>query len=346
MVPIRRHAGHRRAYIARWGLVLALACANLPALGQGQSQADTQRDAADSSHKPEIAPPLTVEPTYSSLIDERACQQSQDGHQADLCIAWRSAVATEKQAFWSEVACLVAIAGIFFVVRTLYYTRIAAEAARVSADAAERAVAESSRALAHAREMADQDLRPWLTVAAELDGPVRYEMDVVDGREISLFVRVKCMNVGKVAAQEVVYRVRSVDRGLKTDYGAWLNEMIEGAVHGCKYADHASHRHRPYSDSLAPSERYVRRWYCVTPAPEWSPKPGSIDRSPSPHRLCVGIVAAYKAHGSSGRVFYTAKLLPVGFPDVPTFLEYIGPDDLPLGVEDLALGPVLMAKTT
>ncbi len=64
--------------------------------------------------------------------------------------------------------------------------------------------------------------------------------------------------------------------------------------------------------------------------------------------FCVGIVAAYRDTSSyeDDAVFYTAKVLPVGYPGTPpTFLNLIWYKHLPVGVGDVTLGPTLMART-
>jgi len=58
------------------------------------------------------------------------------------------------------------------------------------------------------------------------------------------------------------------------------------------------------------------------------------------------VVVAYTGIKEEDGVFYTAKVFPIGFPEVPVFQQYIGPDRLPIGTGDVALGPARVAKTT
>ena len=334
MVPVRRHARHWRTYLTCGGLVLGI-CYSGQALGQQQSSQNGEANANHSQSEPHLPLPPIIEPTYSGLIDQSACQPSQDSHQADFCVAWRTAVATEKQAFWAIWGCLVGIAGIGFVVRTLHYTRVAAEAARVSAQAAERAIQESAKALAHAQDVADRDFRPWLTVNAKLTSQIGTQYSLEKG-EITFFIEFSCVNVGKVAARSVVYFAAGIDEVLSGDIGEWFDDLIERAVKAC-WGDR---------DALIPSETHVSKRWCQVPGPQTGDFNERMRIARMTCRFRVGIVAAYRGAESDNRVFYTAKVLPVGDPSMVEFFDIITFEDMPLGVGDVALGPVYMARAT
>lgn len=311
------------------------------------SKPNTKTYTQDAGSKQKLPMPSVVEPSYSGFIDQSACQPSQDSHDKELCIAWRATMAAEDQARWAKVASLVGVLGIFLVVRTLHYTRKAAEAAQASAQAAERSVAESAKTLAHAQDVAARDLRPWLTVEAALDGPITIDklsqiMDKEDRFE--LFARLRFQNVGRSAARNVIYRLSAADFGEVSDPDKWFDDVVQKAILASEACLHDPSRRGfdlfDYNDSLAPSEGYGSRRWCsfkgTTPSnqPVWKG-----------YEFCVCVVAAYMGT-SDDEVFYTAKVFPVGFPEVPTFQRFISPERLPIGTGDVAFGPVRKARAT
>ncbi len=315
-------------------MVLALLLP-LPISGEEKSGNKTANETTHSEREQKSPLIAVVKPTYSGFIDQNACEPSENEHQAELCIEWRSAKAAEKQAFWAGAAWWVGTVGVILIVSTLHYTRKAAEAARMGAEAAERTVEEMSKTLMHAREVAERDFRPWLTVDAELVSEVgpRYS---IEKREITFFIKLTCVNVGRVAASHIQYRVRGIDESLAGDIDDWFEENIR------KSANYIFSE----GDALIPSERHVSRRWCRVPGPDedshWvtNPKPGRIGK------FCVGIFVAYRGGNGDGRVFHTAKVLPVGDPNLVEFLPLVSIDELPKGTGDVALGPVYVARTT
>lgn len=204
--------------------------------------------------------------------------------------------------------------------------------AQAAANAAENAVTESSKMLAHARDVADRDFRPWLTIDAKLSSEVGTGYSLEEG-EITFFTEITCINVGKIAARSVVYLVRGIDQELLGDTEGWFDKLICDAVNAS----------RGDCGSLIPSERHVSRRWCRISGPE----EGSVWRTiPRPIRTFrVGIVAAYRGAVSDDRVFYTAKVFPVGNPNLVEFLDLIRIEDMPIEMGDVALGPVYMART-
>jgi hypothetical protein len=95
-----------------------------------------------------------------------------------------------------------------------------------------------------------------------------------------------------------------------------------------------------------PSEEYEDNRYCLI-AP---PKPDSIRRGiPKEkriHHFCVGLVAAYSSVGTPERIFYTAKVLPVGKIIHPEFLGLIADTEIPIGIDEVGLGPTYKAVAT
>ncbi len=246
---------------------------------------------------------------------------------ADLFAAVRSVIGTAKRRG------IDAYQAIAYITRTGCARR--AEAAQVSARAAEQAIQENSKTLFHAREVADRDFRPWLTVTAELVSEVgtRYSLEE---REITFFIKLTCVNVGRVAASHIIYRVRGIDESLVGNIDGWFEENIR------KSADFILRE----GDALIPSERHVSRHWCRIPGPEedshWvtDPKPNRIGK------FCVGIFVAYRGESGDERVFHTAKVLPVGDPNLVEFFPLISIDEFPKGTGDVALGPVYVARAT
>jgi hypothetical protein len=210
--------------------------------------------------------------------------------------------------------------------------------------------------LAHAKEVADRDFRPWLTLNAKLISPVDIDplsnlRDPEDEEKgVAFFIEVQCRNVGKVAALNVIYSVSGIDLGHNEDADTWLQGLIDDSIHACKFAGpqrwRQKHSLESSSDALAPSEEYkAKRWCQVAPL-----KPDSVwRRVPKEqriHRLCVGIVAAYSNASSEGPIFYTAKVLPIGKVNLPEFLGLIGYDELPVGTDQVGIGPTYKAIAT
>ena len=315
-------------------------------LAEQKSSAQSEPKTHDAASIQQSPPPSDPVPTYSSLIDQNACRQSKDEHQEELCIEWRSASAAEAQAFWSKSTFWIGVVGTAFVLGTLLFTRDAAKAAQVSALAAQNAVEGSAATLAHAQAVAERDLRPWLTVEAFLDSPIAvddFSIIARSGDKFEFYARLRVQNVGKSAARNVVYRLSAADFGEVTNPDEWFEETVRAAVFACNACVPARQNRFepvPYNDSLAPSEKHKSRRWCsfggTAPGnqPAWKG-----------YEFCVSVVAAYMG-ASDDEVFYTAKIFPVGFPEVPVFQRFISPSSLPIGTGDIAFGPVRKARAT
>ena len=156
-------------------------------------------------------------------------------------------------------------------------------AAQTAARAAENAVAESAKMLAHAREIAERDFRPWLTVSVKLGSEIGTRYSLEKG-EVTFFIEVSCVNVGKTGAKNIVYLVRGIDRSVSGNVDEWFHNIICAAV-DATYSDR---------DSLAPSEKHVSKRWCRVPGPE----EGSLWKLPREEmtcQICVGIVVAYRS---------------------------------------------------
>jgi hypothetical protein len=224
---------------------------------------------------------------------------------------------------------------------------------RASIKAAEDSAAASVGALAHARDTAEREFRPWLTLNARLIShvdvdPIRHNYED-DEEGVAFFIELQCRNVGKVGAWNVIYSVSGIDIAHNED-SVWLQELIDASIHACKFAGPqswmADHSLEWSYDSLAPSEEYkAKRWCQIAPL-----KPDSVWRSVPKerriYRFCVGIVAAYSSVGTSGQIFYTAKVFPVGKVNLPEFLGLIRHTEIPIGIDEIGLGPTYKAIAT
>ena len=152
MVPIRRHARHRRSYAAIGGLVLDLTvCHAALAVNGGTDQGDGQpnapaNEATGKSPKPLPVTPVTEAPR--AYVYPYSCEHPQNAQQDNLCIERKAAKAAEDQAKWASYTVIVGIAGTVAVVLTLIATTIAAWAAHRGADAAKIAADAAARSAA------------------------------------------------------------------------------------------------------------------------------------------------------------------------------------------------------
>ena len=209
---------------------------------------------------------------------------------------------------------------------------------------AKDAVNASIKALDHARETAHRDFRGWLTIQAALDSPVK--ADPSEEGCVSFFIKLSCTNVGREAAQNVVYIVRGIDLSIRKNLDEWFEQLIRDAVW-------QSEMTRPFEwkvekddlvDSLVPSETHADKLWCRVPGPDDDGQ--RHDEAPERHifKLCVGIAVAYSSAGASSETFYTAKVFPVGIPNIPVFLDLIGAEQLPIEPDVAALGAARKAQ--
>ena len=359
MVPIRRYARRWRTYLAYGGLVLAgilLGAERTPLRAEdtdgevpvvrlcGQYGEYCSNNPANET-QPQPPGALGIIPIPPRpLIYTYSCTNPENAEQENFCVQRRAAKAAEKQASWAAATFGVGFVGTVAIVITLIYTSKSANAALVGARAAEDAVNASLAALAHAQDAAARDLRPWITIEAFLDGPIeanrwRAFFPLGGGHNLSFFIRLRAKNVGKTAAHNVIYWVSAVDLQELEDRDEWFEGEIAGAVAAARWgtADHVLDR---YNDSLAPSEEYRSRCWCSVQTSKPADRPHW-----KAYELCVCVVAAYTGE-IDATPFYTAKVWPIGYPEVPTFRKFIGPSDLPIGTGDVALGPVRKAKST
>jgi hypothetical protein len=69
-----------------------------------------------------------------------------------------------------------------------------------------------------------------------------------------------------------------------------------------------------------------------------------LRRSPPDRASAVPYgVAAYSSVGTSGHIFYTAKVLPIGKVNLPEFLGLIRHTEIPIGIDEVGLGPTYKA---
>ena len=213
------------------GIVAALVGWLILAAGNPPAQQTQNQPAAKQTE----APPPSYAP-YPNL-NEEACYQAKDHDSADLCAQWRAAIAAEKSAKqaedatrWSIVATVLSGIGLAALIYTLIQTERAlgearkgnrlnmkanaratrqaiaggehtAEAlrySRESAAAGERAAAAALKSFEHAREASELELRPWLSINAQLGSDVTFDKR---GLTFSAIITVK--NVGRSVAQQV-----------------------------------------------------------------------------------------------------------------------------------------------
>lgn len=117
---------------------------------------------------------------------EQPCAQGRDNRKSDLCAQWKAADAALAAAEWAKWQFFLGILGAVGLLLSIYYTRRAVLAAVASNQNAQEA-------LAHAKEMAGVELRPYLHVD-EIEFEVR---EAVSGRS-DVVIRVK--NFGSTPA--------------------------------------------------------------------------------------------------------------------------------------------------
>jgi len=349
VVLVRRHARHWLAHIASGGLVLAFLAAASSSAQQPYGKPSAE-NAADNQ-KPATTITTPGNPP-STKADKASCDESQSEKQTPECISWENTRATQAQAYWADRSYHVGLWGIGLIAATLFATMWAAFAghrsaywAGAAAKAAVDAVNLSFEALKHSQEVAERDLRPWLTVDAALDSRIGLnELDFGEGKKIAFFVRFRAKNVGSVAAQNVIYTVNAADFAELQSPDDWMENAIDTAVFLSESC--LPHEGKPgfdlrrHNDSLAPSEEHSSRRWC----PVKTSAPADKEHWKG-YEFCVCVVAAYTGNNRK-QVFYTAKVFPVGFPEVPTFQQFIGPNRLPIGTGNVAFGPVRKAQST
>lgn len=114
--------------------ILLLVFAAIPLVAPHQGEANRQGAYGGGSYNP---PPATS--VNYALITENACERPQSREDAALCYEARSALAAERQARWTEIQGLIAIAGLAALIATLIYTRNGVDIARRALITAERA---------------------------------------------------------------------------------------------------------------------------------------------------------------------------------------------------------------
>ena len=150
MATIRRLGYGWRTYLEIAGLGLFLFVPRFGLADQKNSQ-NAQQIAA---YPPDYTPPAGRPAPADTLVEPDPCKRPENAEETNLCIQWRAMEATEKQAYWAKLTFMIGCLGLPALLATLVYTAFAAKAAQVSAHAAERAVEESTKTLAHAQDVA------------------------------------------------------------------------------------------------------------------------------------------------------------------------------------------------
>lgn len=160
--------GNWRSYLAAGGLlILAVVAEGIPWIAYAQRADPTIRentatqaaqDAEDSGEAPE-ASPSKQQPAYAADY-QRACSKPQDATEADLCQQWRSARAAEEIVNLTRQQVELASREFYALIGTLLFTAIAAVAAALAARSADRSISVT-------REMAQRELRAYVTAEAD-----------------------------------------------------------------------------------------------------------------------------------------------------------------------------------
>lgn len=306
------------------------------------------------SSLPPIKPPLYTQQDnrHGSSADERNDEQNEGK------TIWQWFIATYYHTIRDPVALFTFVLSVstvgLWIVTGIAGKRQSREI-RASTKVAEDAVAANLEALAHAKETAAKDFRPWLTLDASLISPVAVDPlspSWRDGEEegFAFFIELRCRNVGKIAAVNVVYGVSGIDIAHNENGDVWFQELIDASIHACKFAGPQSwrptHSLENSSDALVPSEEYKAKRWCQIPPLKPDYRWKDVVKERRVYQFCVGIVAAYSSVGSDEPIFYTAKVLPIGKINLPEFLGLIGATELPVGTDEVGIGPTYKAIAT
>jgi hypothetical protein len=176
VVPVRRHARNRNAYLACGGLVLAVVTSAASAADQ-QSGSHDSAPGQESTASPQPPEPASSAPLPTAYVYPCSCEHPKDAEQDNLCIQRRAAKAAYSQAVWAARTFWVGVGGTIAVVVTLFFTAVAARAAQSAADASTRQ--------ANLAELAQTSLeRPYVFVA-EITLHIRVD-EIVPGYRAAL----------------------------------------------------------------------------------------------------------------------------------------------------------------
>lgn len=174
---------------------LSLANAAAPQPKAQPQQPEAQTNQASAAQPVALPPAKPVEPVQSPEL-HRPCNEGEEARNSDLCAQWKAADAARDAADWTFWGVIVGIVGTVGLIWTLYYTRKAVLAA-------EKGTKDAEAALAHVRQVARAELRPWLTYNGfdchpftnGYIGEVRFPY--------GLAARVNFINAGKTPAAKV-----------------------------------------------------------------------------------------------------------------------------------------------
>ncbi|WP_142235716.1 hypothetical protein [Allostella humosa] len=137
--------------------------------------------------------------------DKPNCKKPRDHDEADLCQQRSMAKSARVASFIADKQFYAGLAGVYFLLMTLYFARESALASRESAKAAIDNVQFAEQAANEARRSADTAEnsminidRPWLSVHVDIAGPL--VIPAADDRDITLSIIYRAENVGKTPA--------------------------------------------------------------------------------------------------------------------------------------------------
>ena len=170
-------------------LIIAVGLATLGA-GNSPKHPGTSEQEKTEQGEPQSAPAVfshveTVEAVQSAEY-QQPCEQHRDNRNSDLCAQWKAADAAFDAAQWAKWQFFLGIAGAVGLLMTIYYTRRAVLAAVASNKNAQDS-------LAHAKDMASVELRPYHHIDEIISQPAKG----ITGTD---FVAIRIKNFGSTPA--------------------------------------------------------------------------------------------------------------------------------------------------
>ncbi len=155
MVPVRRHARHRSAYLAA-GLTFVVLAVVSDANGQQHRQTEESPAASHAD--------LSAASRPRTNVYQPTCNAPQTREDAEFCQGRKGLEAAKESADWTRGQAWAAIVGIVIISITLLFTKRAADTAFKAAGAARDAVTKADETLEHTRRTSERELRAYVFV--------------------------------------------------------------------------------------------------------------------------------------------------------------------------------------
>ena len=134
--------GSKRA----WGAYAALGiAAGLLLAGHAQDEPNGKAKAPEAQHPTQSQTITPAPPPPGVSVYKASCDAPQTREDAEFCEERKAADAAAQSAYWADWQFWASVAGIVFIVGTLWFTKRAADAALKAADVAERALVDLER---------------------------------------------------------------------------------------------------------------------------------------------------------------------------------------------------------